>query len=116
MPRIAVTAADLTVVPGPAFQMQDEDGPYTDWHVFVVYRERSSEARTWKRYFDRRGEDEAREWIKKIVAHGSINPNKWDENDPWVGYHNNMALGQRLMPFGLEWEREREDARWTCIA
>jgi hypothetical protein len=114
MARLTLKPADLSVVPGPAFEAQGEDGPYTDWRVFVVYRPQAGEGMhplTWERSFGRRGEREAQGWVDRMVEHGSIDACKWVDGDPWQPYHDGLSLQERLSPFGPEWAREERKAR-----
>jgi len=108
MSRVQVTAADLSVVEGPAYEVQSEDGPYTSWDVLVVYRDRQPDAMTWGRTFGRRGGEEAHAWVAHIVGYGSIDASKWSKGDPWLAYHGGMTLEERWAPYGPAWQAEQE--------
>lgn len=116
--RITLKPHDIEVVEGPAFTAHSEDGPYTDWHIFVVYRPAAGDdphpwggARTWEREFSRREFGEASAWAARVRAHGSIHPDKWPLGDPWRGYHGGMTLEERWAVHGPEWQREDAERR-----
>lgn len=116
MSRIAVNRTDLCVVPGPAFEACDEDGPYSDWRTFVVYRPMGpTPPLTLNVSFPRHGEAEAGAMVERIAAHGSINPDKWTTGDPWQAYHDGETLQQRLGAHGTQWQREQEEKQ-GCVA
>jgi hypothetical protein len=44
--RIPINPGDLTVVAGPSYEINTEDGPVSRYDYFVVYRDRLREALT----------------------------------------------------------------------
>ena len=107
MTKIDITKEDLSIVAGPAYEQQSEDGPIAVYDWFIVYRDRQEGALTWKESFQR--DYQTKEILEQIVAQGSIDPEKWDKGDPWFFYHKGKPLKERWAPFGDAWEQDQKE-------
>lgn len=98
----------FSIVEGPEYEMQTEDG--FDYHCdqFVVAH-MPDEGKT-KLYLGFAWRQQAVELIEAAEAYGSIDPAKWGREDPWADYHAE-SLQQRLGAFGTEWQIEENERR-----
>jgi len=104
-----ITKEELSIVAGPTYEQQSEDGPIAAYDWFVVYRDRQKDALTWKVYFQR--EYQAKEAINQIVTYDDIIPEEWEKGDPWLPYHQGKSLEERWAPFGDAWEQEQKERK-----
>jgi len=104
----------ISLVEGPDYQDQTEDGPVVRCGQFVVavvsinVPDAHAEVRGKRffQFFKWRGDAQAR--IDAIHDHGSVNLAKWTEGDPWGGYRQG-TLEDRLGVHGTEWELEQKE-------
>jgi hypothetical protein len=90
---ISVTGDDLSVVAGPSYMIQTEDGPGSCYDYFLVYHDRLPDALTFEESFS--SEREAEEKRGEIEEFGGFDTQKWGRGDPWDHIHQGKSLEER---------------------
>jgi hypothetical protein len=103
---ISITGDELSVVAGPSYMIQTEDGPGSRYDYFLVYNDRLPDAVTFEENFSSEGAAEKKR--EEIEEFGGFDTQKWDQGDPWTPYHQGQSMEERYAPYGPAWQAEQE--------